>query len=113
MKQKFRAQLLAYSAALPALALGFIVRWQLGSVLGQRALYSTFFPSVIIAAYFGGFWPGLVVTLAATVVANALVDPRWTLELKGPGDTLAMLLFVLSGVIISALCESLHLAQRR
>src|SRR5207253_4049193 len=90
-----------------------IVRWQLGSVLGQRALYSTFFPAVIIAAYFGGFWPGLVTTLAATLVANALVEPRWTVEFKGPGDTLAVLLFVLSSVIISALCESLHRARRQ
>jgi PAS domain S-box-containing protein len=113
MKENVRTWLLAYGTALPALAIGTIVRWQLGSVLGQRALYSTFFPAVMIAAYFGGLWPGLVVTFVATLVANAMVDPRLTLQFKGPGDTVAMLLFLLTSTIISGLSESLHRARCR
>jgi len=108
-----RSRLLAYGVALPALALGFLARWQFDSLLGQRALYSTFFPAVMIAAYFGGLWPGLLVTLAAVFVADAVAEPHLTLALRGPGDTLAMVLFVLTGAIISALCESLHRARRR
>lgn len=113
MQKRARSVLLAYGAALPALAVAVVARWQLDSVLGPRALYSTFFPAVMIAAYFGGFWPGILVTIVATAAANATIDPRLTLQLKGPGDTLAMLLFVLTGAIISGLSESLHRSRYR
>ena len=64
------ARLVAYGLALlaPAVTLPLVlllVHLHLGTVLGDRVLYMTFFPAVIIAAYFGGFWPGLLATFSA------------------------------------------------
>jgi two-component system sensor histidine kinase/response regulator len=103
----------AYGATLAVFGAGVVVRWQLGTTLGDRALYSIFLPAVLVAAYFGGLWPGFLVTLLCTLTANMMVEPRLTLGLKGPGDALAMLLFVVTGAIISALSESLHRARQR
>jgi PAS domain S-box-containing protein len=113
MHERSRARLVAYGAALAALMAGVVARWNLDTLLGERALYSTFFPAVMIAAYAGGFWPGLLVTLVATLAANLFGAPRFTLQLKGAGDTVAMLLFVSTGLIISGLSELLHRARRR
>jgi PAS domain S-box-containing protein len=114
MHQSTRSQLIAYGTALLALALGLLLRWQLSAVLGERALYSTYLPAVMLAAYFGGFWPGLLITLLSALANNfLLVPPFYTLDLKGPGDSVALLLFLIVGLFISGLSESLHRAQRR
>jgi PAS domain S-box-containing protein len=109
-----RRLLLAYGTAVAALVTGLLVRAYLRPVLGERGLYSTYLPAVILAAYFGGFWPGLLVTVASAITNNfLLVEPNFALGLKGTGDSVAMLLFVLTGSFISALSEAHHRAQWR
>src|SRR5262249_59620366 len=99
-----RSRLVGYGVTLLATAVGLFFRWHLSPVLGDRALYSTFFPSVLIAAYFGGFWPGLLVTVLCAGAANCLlVEPPLTLGFKGPGDAVALVLFVLTGAFVSGL----------
>src|SRR5262245_19541381 len=76
MHETPRARLVGYGVALLAMVAGLFFRWHLDPVLGDRALYSTFFPSVLIAAYFGGFWPGLMMTLLCAGASNYfLVEP--------------------------------------
>jgi hypothetical protein len=65
-----RARLVAYSVAVLAPAVALLVRWPLWPVLGDAVPHMTVFPAVMIAAYFGGFWPGLLATFLSTVAAN-------------------------------------------
>lgn len=114
MSDTSRTRLVAYGTALAALAIGLSSRWYLHPVLGERGLYSTYLPAVILAAYFGGLWPGIFFTLLGALANNfLLVEPNYTLEFKGTGDLIALVLFLLTGVFISALSELLHRAQRR
>ena len=114
MHESPRSRLLAYGTALPVLVLTLILRLWFHSVLGERALYSSVFPAVILAAYFGGFWPGLVLTIVGSLASNyLLVEPRYTLDFHGAGDVVALILIVTTGTIISALCESLHRTRGR
>ena len=114
MHEKRRARLIGYAVALLATLVELFLRWHLMPVLGDRALYSTFFPSVLIAAYFGGFWPGLLVTILCAGIANYfLIEPLFTLGVKGTGDAVGLVLFAITGTFISGLYESLHRAQRR
>ncbi|HZN34311.1 MAG TPA: DUF4118 domain-containing protein, partial [Pirellulaceae bacterium] len=109
-----RARIVASGIGLLAGAIALLLRWYLSPVLGERALYSSFLPAVLIAAYFGGLWPGLLVTIFCAAAANYfLVDPHFSLALEGPGDATALVIFALTGAFISGLCESLHRAQRR
>jgi PAS domain S-box-containing protein len=74
----------------------------------------TFFPAVMIAAYFGGFWPGLLSTLLSAAAANYFFIGQFrSLHFTSPNDVAALALFVVTGVIISALSESLHRTRRR
>jgi PAS domain S-box-containing protein len=109
-----RARLVAYSVAVLAPALSLLVRWPLWPVLGDTVPHMTFFPAVMIAAYFGGFWPGLLATILSAVAANYfLTEQLSSFQVKSVNDVVGLILFVLVGAIISGLCESLHRAQRR
>jgi PAS domain S-box-containing protein len=74
----------------------------------------TFLPAVMVAAYFGGFWPGLLATVLSAVAADCVL-PRLppSAEVTWVNEVAALGLFVLTGGIISSLSESLHRARRR
>src|SRR5262249_27647832 len=64
--------------------------------------------------YVGGFWPGLLATLLSAVAANYFLTGQLrSFQVTSANDAAALVLFVLTGAIISGLCESLHRAQRR
>ena len=68
-----RTRLAAYSVAVLATAVCLLVRWPLWPVLGDAVPHMTFFLAVMLAAYYGGFWPGMLATLLSAVAANAFL----------------------------------------
>jgi two-component system sensor histidine kinase/response regulator len=113
MQERVRHPLAAYGVALVATAASLLVRWPLWPVLGNAVPQMTFFPAVMIAAYFGGFWPGFVATVLSAFAANYfLAEQPFGFHFTKVNDIAAMALFVLVGTIISALCESLHRVRR-
>jgi PAS domain-containing protein len=103
----------AYGAATPALAVAFLLRWQLGPKLIKGSPYLIYLPAIVIAAYFDGLWTGLLVTFVAAIAANApLAEPPRTYLVKGASDWIALALFALSGALISGLGESLRRVRR-
>jgi two-component system, sensor histidine kinase and response regulator len=114
MNETPRARLAAFGVAVLATAVSLLVRWPLWPVLEQRNPYFTFFPGVILSAYFGGLWPGLLATfLSAAAGAAFLADPRPSLEISNAGALVAPLMFALVGAMLSILSESLHRTRRR
>ena len=104
----------ALAASTLLIAATLLFRWQLQDALGERALYSTFLPAVIIAAHFGGLWPGLFATLMSALLTNLLlVNHLLRLDPKAAGDSVALAIFVATGIVISILTESLHRLQLR
>jgi len=74
----------------------------------------TFFPAVMIAAYFGGFWPGVLATILSALAANYFLTEQFlSFHATNVNNFAALILFVLVGTLISGLCESLHRARRR
>ena len=114
MHESTRPRLVAYAVAVLAPAVTLLVRWPLWPVLGDRVLYTAFFPAVLFAAYLGGFGPGFLATCSSALAATYfLVEPLYSLEITSVPDAVALALFVLVGTIISGLGESLHRARRR
>ena len=114
MNETTRARLIAYGVAVLAPAVSLLVRWPLWPVLEDAVPHMTFFPAVMIAAYFGGFWPGLLATGLCGVAANYFLTRQLsTFHFTSVNDVVALILFVLVGTIISGLCEFLHRARRR
>src|SRR5262245_18930701 len=114
MHESPRTRLVAYGVALLGTAVTLLIERPLWPVRGDRVLYGAFFPVVLIAAYLGGLWPGLLATFLSAVAATYyLVDPPHSLAITTVHDAVALSLFVLVGAVISGLSESLHRARRR
>ena len=114
MREGPRARLIAAGVAVLAPAACLLVRWPLWPVLKNGVPHMTFFPGVMIAAYLGGLWPGLLATLFSAIAANYFLTGQlryW--RVTNSDDMAGLALFLLTGAIISILCESLHRARRR
>ncbi len=104
----------AFATSLPLLIITLLIRWQFRETLGERGLYSTFLPAVIIAAHFGGVWPGLTLTLLGVLGTNLMLSSHiLKLDPKATADSLALLMFVGTGIVISVLSESVHRTYQR
>ncbi len=92
--------------ALQVLAWGF-------EDIGQPALIIFMVP-IILCAGIAGLWPGLAATaVAALLSAYFLIPPIYSLEMAEALNSLRWVMMVVSGALVSALCEELHRARRR
>src|SRR5258707_3059347 len=114
MRELRRARLTAYAVAVLAPVVSLLLRWPLRPLLGDAVPHMTFFPAVMIAAYLGGFWPGLLATILSAIAANFLFPKHLpSFQATQVNEVAALILFVLVGSILSGLSESLHRALRR
>src|SRR3989442_13604981 len=76
--------------------------------------YLLFSPAIILAGWFGGFGPGVLVTiLAAFSLAVLWLPPLYSLRIQRVEDASAMMVFVAIGFAISVLNEARLQARRR
>jgi two-component system sensor histidine kinase/response regulator len=115
MREQPRARAMGLGVAVLAVAVSLLMRaYVLQPVMGAKAVYLTFCPAVMIAAYFGGFGPGLLATVLSAVTVDYLfTEPLYDLWIHTPEDLLAVGFFVLVGTFLSVVCEALHRSRRR
>jgi PAS domain S-box-containing protein len=107
-----RSPLFRYGVAIGATGLSLLVRWPLWPILGNQTPHMTFFPAVMISAYYGGFGPGLLATFSSALAAHYFLgDTRF--QIGSVQGAVALTLFLLVGTVISGLTESLHRMRRR
>ena len=101
----------AVAALLPVLAVGptELVRPALG---GPRLAF--FFGAVALSAWYGGLGPGLVTTALSILIYDFLfVEPVFHFRPASPADVLALAMFSVVAIVMSALSASLRDARRR
>ena len=107
-----QSRLIRYGIAIGVTGLSLLVRWALWPVLGSQTPHMTFFPAVMISAYFGGFGPGLLATFLSAFAAHYFLgDARFQIDTAQ--GAVSLTLFLLVGTVISGLTESLHRMRRR
>ncbi|MEI8257755.1 MAG: DUF4118 domain-containing protein, partial [Deltaproteobacteria bacterium] len=82
--------------------------------LGDRAPWLTFYPAMVVVAVFGGFFAGLFASALSCLVV--LFAWSWLIEkpfVDDPGDWMALGVFLLNCVIISAVAEATRRARAR
>src|SRR5712664_3109927 len=108
MHETPRSRLVAFGVAVLAPAVSLLVRWPLWPVLEDAVPHMTFFPAVMIAAYVGGLWPGLLATFLSAAAANFFITGQLSSFHPHPyppplvgggqgGGVAALALFVLVG----------------
>jgi len=101
-----------YVVAIGLIALGIGLRiWPLGG-LELRIPYVTFYPAVMAAAVYGGFYAGLLSTVLSVLVV-LFWTPTGQPFVDDPGDYLGMAVFFLNCTIVSGISEVMHRARTR
>src|SRR6266853_102144 len=100
MPERARARMVAYVVAVLATVGSLLIRWPLRPVLGDAVPHMTFFPAVMMAAYFGGFGPGLLATALSAIAANLIPHQVPSEQATFVNQVAALTLFVLVGSII-------------
>jgi PAS domain S-box-containing protein len=84
-----------------------MLRLALDPVWGIRFPYITLFPGIMLSAWLGGFWPGIVTTvLCATAAEYFWVEPSRSWAVADKSEWLGLLVFLAVGAVISALNEA-------
>jgi PAS domain S-box-containing protein len=105
---------LPYLVALLAVAAALALRAALDPWLGARTPYITVFGAVIVAAWYGGFAPGVLAAALGWLGSDVLfVEPRGRISALDTMQVIELFAYCLSTVLIAALGGAMHKARRR
>jgi PAS domain S-box-containing protein len=99
-----------YGLAIGVVAIGWIAREELSSLVGPTELpFIFFFPAVAVATWYGGLWPGLLAAGTSATVANwFFFDSAKTGVQRAPYDVVATVSFLLACLFIIVAIETMH-----
>jgi len=102
-----------YGLAAILAGLAVLASLQLAPESSPRHLLWPCYPGVMLSAWFGGFGPGLATTLLSALVLTYVDRSTHSRMIQGPVDLMGFVLFLIVGVLLSALNAQLLDAQRR
>ena len=109
-----RSALSRFGAVPVAVAAALALRGLFWPVLGPDLPFLFMWPAVLLAAWHGGFRPGILATLTAAAAEAYLVfEPRFSFAVVQPAEMVGIALFALLGLAVSGLVERLHRARRK
>jgi PAS domain S-box-containing protein len=104
---------LRYGVAALAVGVALGLKLLLGPLITDQSPFLLLAGAVVVGAWFGGLGPGLLATALGTLGANYFFVPPQG-AFTGPGVVfLPLLLFMLQGILISALVAALRSARNR
>jgi PAS domain S-box-containing protein len=108
-----RSPLSGYVTAIAFTAAALGIRLWLDPVLADRIPFASFFAAVALTAWFGGFGPCLVaIVLGALAVWYFVLEPRHSFALDSPYQTLGLITFALTGLVIAGFSSRTRSALR-
>jgi two-component system sensor kinase FixL len=103
--------LVRYGVALCALGIVLLIRYLFRDGVGLKVPYLQFYPAIMVAAWYGGLGPGVLITALSAVVAMAFLLPPEGIAVGDPADLASLSVFAATGLVISWLSDRLHRAE--
>lgn len=94
-----------YLVAIACIVIAVLIRAIMGGSLGDRVMYVTFWPAVMVSSWYGGLGPGLLTALGSALLIQLLWVQLSGTFMRGFPDAVAQLAFVALAVVISFLNE--------
>jgi len=114
MGDRSRSQLLRYGGAILCVALATLVQWILENALQARSGAAVFFIAIALTAWFGGFGPSmLALGLGGFIAAMYFMPPLGSVALADSGNQIELLTYLLAGICLALVSESLRRARDR
>lgn len=111
--QRIPAHLVQYGLALSLTSLAILLKFWLASFIGLETLLLLLTVGVTVSAWAGGLVPGMLATVSGTVgVVYFVIPPTPALAISDTRMLITVLVFVLSGSMISLLSEARKRAER-
>jgi signal transduction histidine kinase len=96
-----------YFIALVAVGIAFTARFLLKSILGDVAPLLIFAFSVVVAAWDGGFGPGMTATALSALLGDFFfIEPLYSFRIQSVAERVELLLFLGIGLSISVLSQA-------
>lgn len=107
--------LVRYGSAVVASALALALGIDASHGWHLKFSFVTFYLALImVVAWIGGLWPGVLTTLACTLIAIYFwAEPVHNFSVESSNDAVSLVLFVVLGLMTSLLCEELHATRRK
>jgi PAS domain S-box-containing protein len=103
-----------YAFTVVAVALASLLRGVLVPALGEGVPFILYFPTVVLCAWFGGLWPGLLsAVLGGFVALYFFIPPYQSFTAHDPTAPAQLIVFLVASTLISLLADRLHWATRR
>lgn len=101
-----------YAVAVAAVLAAAAIRMVFLSVMGMKAPFVTFYPAVMFAALYGSLRAGLLATVLSAIFVDFFwIEPANHLTIGQPADWLPLMIFLLSGALISWITGAMHRAR--
>ena len=95
-----------------AIAVAAMARMLLTPYMGEYTPYTTFYPAVMLVAFYGGLWPGIIAMLIACFAASFWIAPFGSPLIPVVHILVGMVLFIASNAIIIGICVQLRKSQQ-
>lgn len=113
-KNAFAEPLRHYAIAVVAVVAAWLLRKWLDPYLPGYVPFSTFYLAVVVTGWLAGFGPAAAATMLSAVIARFnYMEPTGSLEINTVLHAVSLGVFVIAGIIISAVTAALHAALRR
>ncbi|HYE73975.1 MAG TPA: PAS domain S-box protein, partial [Blastocatellia bacterium] len=103
-----------YSFSVVTIAATTLLRFLLNPILSTGVPFILYYPAIVLCAWFGGLWAGLLATALSGIIAWYLfLEPRFSFADHSSAELAQLLTFLIAGTLISLLAESLHRSKRK
>lgn len=97
-----------------AVAFATLLRYSLNPVFGGGVPFITYYPIVVLCAWYGGWWQGLLSTVLSGIGAlYFFLAPQQAFALLTTPEWVQLSLFLVASTLISLLAETLHRARTK
>jgi two-component system, LuxR family, sensor kinase FixL len=106
------ASWVGYAISLGAVAVALAFRYGIRDLVGLKVPYLQFYPAIIVAAWYGGFGPGLVATALSALASMYFLLPPAGFSVSDHADQLSLAVFAGTGLFIAWLKHRLDVAEQ-
>ena len=107
------SRLHAFTFAVSIVLAAAVLRLAADPWLGRTVPYLLYYPAVMLAAWYGGFWPGILATALSAVMATYwYLTPVDSFFVHDAGELFSLAIFLTTGALIARLHETVRRAQK-
>ena len=109
-----RSLLRRYGVAIAAIIFATLVGILLNPAVGEALPITLYFGAIMVTAWYGGLGPSLLAVFSGAILTSYLfAEPRGSLLIHDLEHQITLGLYVLTGLVVGLLSESLHVSRRR